>query len=119
MSIENIIEWIQINKKGCAFQGYDNWKINLQILESIRNGVFRFIYENDKLCGVVCGHKHTDTMKIYIDDILCTSKAALILLLKECINEYPGYTIQGTVENGRIRTFNNMDKLLRRLKGIL
>lgn len=115
MSIDDIVVWIQKNKKGCSFKEYDDWKVMLEIIDSIKNGVFRFIYEGNELCGVVCGTRDKEKRIVYINDILTTKPKAIAQLTLECFKAYPDYSIQGKVKDGRLRKFMNIEKLYRRL----
>lgn len=115
MSIDDIVVWIQKNKKGCSFKEYDDWKVMLEIIDSIKNGVFRFIYEGNELCGVVCGTRDEERKIVYINDILTTKPKAIAQLTLECFKAYPDYSIQGKVKDGRLRKFMNIEKLYRRL----
>lgn len=114
LTLDYMVKWILLNRRGRAFRNYSEGEVYREIIESIAGKVFTYSIHEGELVGVVCGYKVVDKDEVHIWDVLTIRDGIMKELMARFLLVYPKCHITGRCRN-RARDFINPTKVERLL----
>jgi hypothetical protein len=117
MTLGYIAEWILKNRRKTAFINYTLATVLDELTRcSSENTMVCATDEEGQIVGVATGKINAEGDKLYIYNILTTKPGTVKKMLQWFKQNYPCHTIDGHARGVRYRKFNNLDKLVSRIK---
>lgn len=111
-TIEDLTNYILVNRKGKAFLNWTRQQIVEIINQCLEDNSLGYAVDSDnKIVGVICAIKHGQEKVLYITAVLCTAPKLLSKFVELYNILYPGWKLEALRRDKKV-TYNT-DRLLK------